>query len=178
MIDDFHLRQYVEKVGLINIVVIKHNFRESQSALKTRYEDDFVACQKKGRKGYFRMRLSCIADAKGTFKCAIEHEEEITEAEYERIKNINGGIVDDEKFKRRIRERSTRQRRIEEIDEHLKNLARPCPHCGGKLIERKGRHGKFWGCSNYPRCKGIKRLTQDQKKLMEERARLFREGIY
>lgn len=28
-----------------------------------------------------------------------------------------------------------------------------CPKCGGKLIKRKGKYGKFWGCSNYPQCK-------------------------
>lgn len=33
------------------------------------------------------------------------------------------------------------------IDNHI------CPKCGGQLVERKGRYGKFWGCSNYPRCK-------------------------
>ena len=29
---------------------------------------------------------------------------------------------------------------------------RICPKCGGKLVERKGKYGKFLGCSNYPRC--------------------------
>lgn len=29
-----------------------------------------------------------------------------------------------------------------------------CPRCGGKLILRKGRNGKFWGCSNFNRGKG------------------------
>jgi restriction system protein len=28
-----------------------------------------------------------------------------------------------------------------------------CPKCSGKLIERTGKHGKFLGCSNYPKCK-------------------------
>lgn len=28
-----------------------------------------------------------------------------------------------------------------------------CLRCGGNLVERKGRYGGFWGCSNYPRCK-------------------------
>ena len=28
-----------------------------------------------------------------------------------------------------------------------------CPRCGGTLIERHGPHGRFYGCSNYPRCK-------------------------
>ena len=27
-----------------------------------------------------------------------------------------------------------------------------CPMCGGNLVRRKGRYGKFLGCSNYPRC--------------------------
>ncbi len=28
-----------------------------------------------------------------------------------------------------------------------------CPACGGKLIEKKGRFGRFLACSNYPECK-------------------------
>jgi len=39
-----------------------------------------------------------------------------------------------------------------------------CPKCGGKLVIRVARHGKnvgnkFWGCSNYPKCKFIKQYT-------------------
>lgn len=30
-----------------------------------------------------------------------------------------------------------------------------CPRCGGTLIERKGKYGKFYGCSNYPKCRFI-----------------------
>ena len=32
----------------------------------------------------------------------------------------------------------------------MKNLI--CPRCNGKLKLRNGRNGKFYGCSNYPRC--------------------------
>ena len=28
-----------------------------------------------------------------------------------------------------------------------------CPKCGGRLVERRGKYGSFYGCSNYPRCK-------------------------
>jgi len=28
-----------------------------------------------------------------------------------------------------------------------------CPKCGGKLVLRKGKYGKFLGCSKYPKCK-------------------------
>nr|WP_262372186.1 topoisomerase DNA-binding C4 zinc finger domain-containing protein [Rossellomorea aquimaris] len=28
-----------------------------------------------------------------------------------------------------------------------------CPKCDGKLLERRGKHGRFKGCSNYPKCR-------------------------
>lgn len=49
--------------------------------------------------------------------------------------------------------------------EHLENVQRNkerrdaavagglCPRCGGNLILRSGKYGRFYGCSNYPRCK-------------------------
>ncbi len=30
-----------------------------------------------------------------------------------------------------------------------------CPKCGGKLVERKGKYGKFMGCSNFPKCRFV-----------------------
>ena len=27
-----------------------------------------------------------------------------------------------------------------------------CPNCGGKLVERKGPSGAFYGCTNFPKC--------------------------
>ena len=32
-----------------------------------------------------------------------------------------------------------------------------CPNCKGKLVLRNGIYGEFWGCSNYPNCKFIKK---------------------
>ena len=42
-----------------------------------------------------------------------------------------------------------------EFDDVKENAfaARTCPGCGGKIVERESKYGKFWGCSNYPRCK-------------------------
>lgn len=47
--------------------------------------------------------------------------------------------------------------------EHIENIKKTqedikagiCPRCGGKLVERNGQYGKFYGCSNYPKCKFI-----------------------
>ena len=44
--------------------------------------------------------------------------------------------------------------------EHVENIRKTqkelkegiCPRCGGQLVERTGKYGKFFGCSNYPKC--------------------------
>ncbi|CAH7373652.1 hypothetical protein VCHA53O466_40344 [Vibrio chagasii] len=28
-----------------------------------------------------------------------------------------------------------------------------CSKCGGKMVKRKSKYGKFYGCSNHPKCK-------------------------
>lgn len=33
-----------------------------------------------------------------------------------------------------------------------------CPRCGAKLILRNGKNGKFYGCSNYPKCRYTKEV--------------------
>jgi restriction system protein len=33
-----------------------------------------------------------------------------------------------------------------------------CPRCGGNLIEKRGKFGKFFGCSNYPKCRFTKKF--------------------
>ena len=32
-----------------------------------------------------------------------------------------------------------------------------CPRCGSKLVLRNGKYGEFLGCSNYPKCRFIKK---------------------
>ena len=49
--------------------------------------------------------------------------------------------------------------------EHLQNIRETqneieqnrCPRCGNKLILKKGKYGDFFGCSDYPNCKFIKK---------------------
>lgn len=39
-------------------------------------------------------------------------------------------------------------------DKVLNNI---CPRCNAPLVLKKGKYGDFWGCSNYPNCKFIKK---------------------
>ncbi len=39
-----------------------------------------------------------------------------------------------------------------------------CEKCGHKMVIRDGRYGKFLGCSNFPKCKNVKPLEENEKK--------------
>lgn len=38
-----------------------------------------------------------------------------------------------------------------------------CDLCGGPMLIRSSRFGKFYGCANYPKCKGIKQIKTSMK---------------
>jgi DNA topoisomerase-1 len=58
-------------------------------------------------------------------------------------------------------------------------LDRACPECGGQLLVRRGRYGKFIGCSNFPECRHTEpwlerigvRCPEDGGELVERRTR-------
>ncbi|MFH0815036.1 MAG: type I DNA topoisomerase [Candidatus Falkowbacteria bacterium] len=40
-------------------------------------------------------------------------------------------------------------------------LEEKCPDCGSPLVNKRGKYGAFIGCSNYPKCKYIKKENND-----------------
>ena len=40
-----------------------------------------------------------------------------------------------------------------------------CEKCGGKMVIRDGRFGKFLACSNFPKCKNTKPIEAEVKKV-------------
>lgn len=38
-----------------------------------------------------------------------------------------------------------------------------CPNCGGQMVLRDGRYGKFLGCDNFPRCKGSRNVEWEEE---------------
>jgi len=49
----------------------------------------------------------------------------------------------------------------------LEKLDRKCPECGGDLLVRFGKFGKFIACSNFPKCKYTEK-TAEEKKIEKE----------
>ena len=56
------------------------------------------------------------------------------------------------------REEHVRNIQVSKQNRELAIANGKCPKCGGNLIERKGRYGRFMGCSNYPQCKFTQKL--------------------
>ena len=53
-----------------------------------------------------------------------------------------------------IIDKSIKKKHINNIKENIIDKdPNKCPKCGGHLVERNGKYGKFFGCSNYPKCK-------------------------
>ncbi len=55
---------------------------------------------------------------------------------------------------------STHKKNIQKNLNHRNALSQKliCPNCGAKLILRTGKYGKFYGCSNYPKCRYTKNI--------------------
>ena len=77
-------------------------------------------------------------------------EEEQLDAIVEKIKNAN------------VDSRKMRKEHVSNIRKNINNNERLvseniCPKCGGQLVQRNGKYGAFLGCSNYPKCRYIKK---------------------
>lgn len=79
------------------------------------------------------------------------YSEEVTlsEAEKEAIFSSLSSANDSANYKRSSHIKSIRLRISKRSDSIAQNI---CPQCGGDLILRKGKFGKFKGCSRFPKC--------------------------
>lgn len=48
-------------------------------------------------------------------------------------------------------------------EDYLEKLDKPCPKCGGDLIVKFGRFGKFIACTNFPTCKYTEKTAEEKK---------------
>ena len=69
---------------------------------------------------------------------------------YNKIVELN--IVDPQERKEHIQNIKMKKR---DDREKVRNMI--CPKCGGELVVRQGKYGRFIGCSNFPDCRYIKK---------------------
>lgn len=98
-------------------------------------------------------------------KLKIKHDGEVVR-NYEIVDKIlsykNRVIDNPDKFVKiindnNIKDKNIRKQHINNIKNITKKNINICPKCGGQLAERNGKYGMFIGCSNYPKCKYIKK---------------------
>ena len=81
--------------------------------------------------------------------------DEISEGEKDNIKALQDFV---DKFYPLLDEADKNMEKIEP-----EQLGEKCPDCGGELVYRFGRYGKFVACSNFPDCRYNRALDQDKK---------------
>lgn len=54
--------------------------------------------------------------------------------------------------------------------QELEKVGRSCPECGGDLVYRNGRYGKFISCINFPKCKYTESDETDIPEAKEEKS--------
>lgn len=154
------LEYYLER-GFSHIVVIDYEHQESASGHTERTTETVVA--KKGKKfirATLHERLRFLGGP-GPGKSVAE--EEIAEKEYNKLVSDRemvdspDALADLERRKKHLAEASKRHA------EFLRT-APNCPKCGGGMVSRKGPRGRFWGCSDYPRCTGTASFSAESKR--------------
>ena len=100
---------------------------------------------KLGKYGKF---LSCDRYPDCKFAKPIENDSEA-------VKEAMADGLSEEEAKEKVKQQEDKEN--EELSELTKD---PCPLCGGKLVIKSGRFGKFIACENYPKCKYTKSVQQ------------------
>lgn len=48
-----------------------------------------------------------------------------------------------------------------------------CPECSELMVRRNGKYGKFWGCPNFPRCRGTRSMNNPKPEFKKKQEKEF-----
>ena len=81
------------------------------------------------------------------------------------IINVNLNDIRNKIESNNIKDKEVRNEHVQNIRKNIKQTEEKiqnniCPKCGGNLVERNGKYGRFIGCSNYPKCKYTDKINK------------------
>ncbi len=159
------ISNYLRDLGVKGIVRLTSHWKELPGGYQDEITTEEVSCLKEGR--YLRMTVVWTKKffPTNSISAWIQNETPINQEEYEKIREENGGILDTPELTQAINIRI-------ELERTLRELIPSCPKCGNPMTPRSGKHGDFWGCTRYPKCKGTLDWDND---LAEQRDATYKE---
>lgn len=84
----------------------------------------------------------------------LKYHDLLVEGDISELSNVinNHNIIDKNIRKQHIKDIHIKMKHDKELGNNM-----ICPRCGNVLVKRNGKYGNFIGCSNYPKCKYIKK---------------------
>ena len=159
------LRTYLQR-GLSDIVCIDHQWEEECGGWNNENISETVVA----RKGAIFVKVSSSAHIRigyGNSTSDVGEPERITPLEYKRLAK-GKAIMDTSEAHGQIADEDRRVGRRVELEARLGTLAPKCPDCGKKMVQRRSKHGPFWGCSAFRRCQGTVGLSTEASKVSAE----------
>jgi hypothetical protein len=97
----------------------------------------------------------------------VSSEASISESEYQRLSK-GEDLVDTAERLEGLTQDEQRAARLKNLDHQLDELAPKCPGCGRTMKRKYGKHGSFWGCPRYPKCRITANLSPAALQIVDE----------
>ena len=156
------LEKYLEK-GFRNIIILDHDFKETASGHEEWTNETAVA--KKGKKFVkieLHEHLRFLGGPPPGGGLSIESEG-ISEKEFQKLAGKRSRI-DTEEALDKLEAQKKRLEQSTKLHERFMKTAPDCPRCGKHMVNRRGPRGEFWGCRDYPECKGTANFSPESRK--------------
>ena len=144
------------KSYFINPIHQNYGHIKSLSSLLNLDEKFFISIVCFSNQAKLKIKVNCIVTQVGFLKNEIlKFKDEIL---LDDMKKISTSIKNKNIIDKKLRKQHVLN--INEVKKENNKLINNfiCPKCGGVLVEKSGRYGKFLGCKNFPKCKYVKKI--------------------
>lgn len=155
-----YLNQYIERLHCEGIAVLSSEWHEERSGYQNEHTVEEIVC----RIGGVPHQLTVHWLQKFGWGAGLDYHlldrREITEDDYLRLCSTHR-VLDSPEYHEKLRRARATRRQIDE-------LKPTCPKCQSMMTHRSSQYGDFWGCPNYPRCKGTRQWDKQLESSIRE----------